>query len=101
MADTSSKSEGRKSARKHSGLGRGLGALIPQAGEQSSQASPSSPSRPLDVFFPEGSSAGSRGGSAKDPLSTPLADVAVQVLVTVSVVESMAQIPAMPGRVCP
>ena len=68
MADTSSKSEGRKSARKHSGLGRGLGALIPQAGEQSSQASPSSPSRPLDVFFPEGSSAGSRGGSAKDLL---------------------------------
>ena len=68
MADTSSKSEGRKSARKHSGLGRGLGALIPQAGEQSSQGSPSSPSRPLDVFFPEGSSAGSRGGSAKDLL---------------------------------
>lgn len=68
MADTSSKSEGRKSARKHSGLGRGLGALIPQAGEQSSQASPSSPARPLDVFFPEGSSAGSRGGSAKDLL---------------------------------
>lgn len=68
MADTSSKSEGRKSARKHSGLGRGLGALIPRAGEQSSQASPSSPSRPLDVFFPEGSSAGSRGGSAKDLL---------------------------------
>ena len=68
MADASSKSEGRKGARKHSGLGRGLGALIPQASERTPQAAPSTPSRPLDVFFPEGSSAGKRGGSAKDLL---------------------------------
>ena len=68
MADASSKSEGRKGTRKHSGLGRGLGALIPQASEQTPQAAPSTPSRPLDVFFPEGSSAGKRGGSAKDLL---------------------------------
>ena len=68
MADASSKSDGRKGARKHSGLGRGLGALIPQASEQTPQAAPSTPSRPLDVFFPEGSSAGKRGGSAKDLL---------------------------------
>ena len=68
MADASSKSEGRRGARKHSGLGRGLGALIPQASEQTPQAAPSTPSRPLDVFFPEGSSAGKRGGSAKDLL---------------------------------
>ena len=68
MADASSKFEGRKAARKHSGLGRGLGALIPQASEQTPQAAPSTPSRPLDVFFPEGSSAGKRGGSAKDLL---------------------------------
>ena len=40
MADVTPKSEGRKGARKHSGLGRGLGALIPQAGEQKSPAAP-------------------------------------------------------------
>ena len=68
MADAASKSEGRKGARKHTGLGRGLGALIPQASEQTPQNAPSAPSRPLDVFFPEGSSAGKRGGSAKDLL---------------------------------
>ena len=68
MADTSSKSEGRKGTRKHSGLGRGLGALIPQASEQTPHTAPSASSRPLDVFFPEGSSAGRRGGSAKDLL---------------------------------
>lgn len=68
MADAAPKSEGRKGARKHTGLGRGLGALIPQASEQTSQSAPSSPSRPLDVFFPEGNSAGKRGGSAKDLL---------------------------------
>ena len=68
MADASSKSEGRRAARKHSGLGRGLGALIPQTSEQTPQATPSTPSRPLDVFFPEGSSGGKRGGSAKDLL---------------------------------
>ena len=68
MADAASKSDGRKGARKHAGLGRGLGALIPQASEQTPHSSPSAPSRPLDVFFPEGSSAGKRGGSAKDLL---------------------------------
>ena len=68
MADAAPKSEGRKGARKHTGLGRGLGALIPQASEQTSHNAPSAPSRPLDVFFPEGSSAGKRGGSAKDLL---------------------------------
>ena len=68
MADAAPKSEGRKGARKHTGLGRGLGALIPQPSEQTPQNAPSAPSRPLDVFFPEGSSAGKRGGSAKDLL---------------------------------
>ena len=68
MADAAPKSEGRKGARKHTGLGRGLGALIPQASEQTPQNAPSAPSRPLDVFFPEGSSTGKRGGSAKDLL---------------------------------
>ena len=68
MADAAPKSEGRKGARKHTGLGRGLGALIPQASEQTPQNAPSAPSRPLDVFFPEGSSAGKRGCSAKDLL---------------------------------
>ena len=68
MADAASKSDGRKGARKHAGLGRGLGALIPQASEQTPHRAPSAPSRPLDVFFPEGSSAGKRGGSAKDLL---------------------------------
>ena len=68
MADAAPKSDGRKGARKHTGLGRGLGALIPQASEQTPQNAPSAPSRPLDVFFPEGSSAGKRGGSAKDLL---------------------------------
>lgn len=68
MADAAPKSEGRKGARKHTGLGRGLGALIPQASEKTPQNAPSAPSRPLDVFFPEGSSAGKRGGSAKDLL---------------------------------
>ncbi len=66
MADAAPKSEGRKGARKHTGLGRGLGALIPQASEQTPNNAPSAPSRPLDVFFPEGSSGGKRGGSAKD-----------------------------------
>lgn len=68
MADASSKSEGRKTARRHSGLGRGLGALIPQAPEQATEPTQSAPSRPLDVFFPEGSTARSRGGSAKELL---------------------------------
>ena len=68
MADVTPKSEGRKGARKHSGLGRGLGALIPQAGEQTPQATSAGPSRPLDVFFPEGPAARGRGGSAKDLL---------------------------------
>ena len=68
MADAAPKSEGRKGARKHTGLGRGLGALIPQASGQTPHNAPFAPSRPLDVFFPEGSSAGKRGGSAKDLL---------------------------------
>ena len=68
MADAASRSDGRKGTRKHAGLGRGLGALIPQASEQTPHSAPSAPSRPLDVFFPEGSSAGKRGGSAKDLL---------------------------------
>ena len=68
MADAAPKSAGRKGARKHTGLGRGLGALIPQASEQTPHNAPSAPSRPLDVFFPEGSTAGKRGGSAKDLL---------------------------------
>ena len=68
MADAAPKSEGRKGARKHTGLGRGLGALIPQASEHTPHNAPSAPSRPLDVFFPEGSTAGKRGGSAKDLL---------------------------------
>ena len=68
MADAAPKSEGRKGARKHTGLGRGLGALIPQASEQTPHNAPSAPSRPLDVFFPEGSYGGKRGGSAKDLL---------------------------------
>ena len=68
MADAAPKSEGRKGARKHTGLGRGLGALIPQASEHTPNNAPSAPSRPLDVFFPEGSSGGKRGGSAKDLL---------------------------------
>ena len=68
MADAAPKSEGRKGARKHTGLGRGLGALIPQTSEQMPHNAPSAPSRPLDVFFPEGNSAGKRGGSAKDLL---------------------------------
>lgn len=78
MADASSKSEGRKAARKHSGLGRGLGALIPQAPEQTSQSTRSTPSRPLDVFFPEGSSARGRGGSAKDLLQPKRAGASSQ-----------------------
>lgn len=68
MADATPKSQGRKVARKHSGLGRGLGALIPQAGEQKPQPTSASPSRPLDVFFPEGPAARGRGGSAKELL---------------------------------
>lgn len=68
MADASSKSEGRKTAHRHSGLGRGLGALIPQAPEQASEPTQSASSRPLDVFFPEGSATRSRGGSAKELL---------------------------------
>ena len=119
MADAAPKSEGRKGARKHTGLGRGLGALIPQASEQTPHNGPSAPSRPLDVFFPEGSSAGKRGGSAKDllqpkrgtasskkkrpsmpPLKRPVDD-AVVALVAPSAVESTAQIPARRWRVCP
>ena len=68
MADATPKTEGHKGARKHTGLGRGLGALIPQAGEQKSPTPPAPPARPLDVFFPEGPAVSGRGGSAKDLL---------------------------------
>ena len=68
MAEAESKSDARKGARKHTGLGRGLGALIPQASQQTPEAAPAAPSRPLDVFFPEGGSGHDRGGSAKDLL---------------------------------
>ena len=68
MADATPKTEGHKGARKHTGLGRGLGALIPQAGEQKPPTPPAPPARPLDVFFPEGPAASGRGGSAKDLL---------------------------------
>ena len=68
MADATPKTEGRKGARKHTGLGRGLGALIPRAGEQKPPTPPAPPARPLDVFFPEGPAASGRGGSAKDLL---------------------------------
>lgn len=68
MADATPKTEGYKGARKHTGLGRGLGALIPQAGEQKPPTPPAPPARPLDVFFPEGPAASGRGGSAKDLL---------------------------------
>ena len=68
MADATPKTAGRKGARKHTGLGRGLGALIPQAGEQKPPTPPAPPARPLDVFFPEGPAASGRGGSAKDLL---------------------------------
>lgn len=56
--------------RRRSGLGRGLGALIPEARE----AAPP-PERPLDVLFPdltgEGSKSSEKGGSMKDLLSPP------------------------------
>jgi len=68
MADATPKTEGHKGARKHTGLGRGLGALIPQAGEQKSPTPPAPPARPLDVFFTERPAASGRGGSAKDLL---------------------------------
>ena len=68
MADATPKTEGHKGARKRTGLGRGLGALIPQAGEQKPPTPPAPPARPLDVFFPEGPAASGRGGSAKDLL---------------------------------
>ena len=53
MADVTPKTEGHKGARKHTGLGRGLGALIPQAGEQKPPTPPALPARPLDVFSPK------------------------------------------------
>ena len=68
MADATPKTEGRKGARKHTGLGRGLGALIPQAGEQKPPTPPAPPARPLHGFFPERPAASGRGGSAKDLL---------------------------------
>ena len=57
-------------AQKRSGLGRGLGALIPQTQEESMTDSV----RPLDVLFPGRASSGktpARGGSARDLLNPP------------------------------
>lgn len=67
MADVQ-KSDGVKRGRKHAGLGRGLGALIPPAQNTPPQTpAPRSSGSPLDVFFPEGNTR-QRGGSAKELL---------------------------------
>ena len=69
MADVQ-KSGGVKRGRKHAGLGRGLGALIPPAQDTDTPPQtpmPKSSGSPLDVFFPEGSTR-QRGGSAKELL---------------------------------
>lgn len=69
MADVQ-KSGGVKRGRKHAGLGRGLGALIPPAqdtGTPPQTPMPKSSGSPLDVFFPEGNTR-QRGGSAKELL---------------------------------
>ena len=69
MADVQ-KSGGVKRGRKHAGLGRGLGALIPPAQDTDTPSQtpmPKSSGSPLDVFFPEGSTR-QRGGSAKELL---------------------------------
>ena len=67
MADVQ-KSDGAKRGRKHTGLGRGLGALIPPAQDTPQQTpTPRSSGSPLDVFFPEGNTR-QRGGSAKELL---------------------------------
>ena len=57
MADATPKTEGRKGARKHTGLGRGLGALIPQAGEQKPPTPPAPPARPTRRLLPRGPAA--------------------------------------------
>ena len=119
MADAAPKSEGRKGARKHTGLGRGLGALIPQASEQTPQNAPSAPSRPLDVFSPKAAPLASvevlqrnfcspsvaqprrrRSVRRCRPLRQPVAG-AVPALAAPLAVESMAQIPARRRLVCP
>lgn len=58
--------EGAESPKKRSGLGRGLGALIPTANIDEV----ANTTRPIDVFFPTGQSknAGQRGGSARQLL---------------------------------
>lgn len=69
MADVQ-KSGGVKRGRKHAGLGRGLGALIPPAQDTDTPSQtpmPKSSGSPLDVFFPEGNTR-QRGGSAKELL---------------------------------
>ena len=68
MSEQASKTTGRKSGR--AGLGRGLGALIPQARDQGAVSSTQSTSNPLDVFFPERAAGEqrARGGSARDLL---------------------------------
>ena len=67
MADVQ-KADGVKRGRKHTGLGRGLGALIPPVQDAPSQTPvPRAGGSPLDVFFPEGNTR-QRGGSAKELL---------------------------------
>lgn len=67
MADVQ-KADGVKRGRKHTGLGRGLGALIPPVQDTPSQTpAPRAGGSPLDVFFPEGNTR-QRGGSAKELL---------------------------------
>lgn len=68
MAEKSTKS---RSGSRHSALGRGLGALIPNQVNDTDSPAPQS-SDPLDVFFPGQSSLSGgreRGGSARDLLS--------------------------------
>lgn len=54
---------------KRRGLGRGLGALIPSSAAAGAQGNGSSPSRPVDLFFPE-------ARKTVEPLDAPDADAA-------------------------
>lgn len=54
---------------KRRGLGRGLGALIPSSAAAGAQGNGSSPSRPVDLFFPE-------ARKTVEPLDAPEADAA-------------------------
>ncbi|PID98170.1 MAG: chromosome partitioning protein ParB [Actinobacteria bacterium] len=67
--DSSTESEGSQRSTRRPGLGRGLGALIP---DTTSSESVAGSSRPLDVLFPDGEPARAqqpRGGSARDLLN--------------------------------